>query len=151
LKELEEKTGQSKVYFFVGGVLLLFGLIYGIGGFELFANLIGFVYPAYMSLKALEGGKNVDGNATQWMTYWILFCSLTLIESTFPFVTEHFKWYYLVKIVTVIYLYHPKTNGAEMLYTSAIRPYVVPLINGSTTPSAKPVEGEKEAEAKKDE
>ena len=148
MKELEEKTGQSKVYFFVGIVALIALTIYGIGGFQLIANLVGFVYPAYMSLKALEGGKNVDGNATQWMTYWILFCSLTLLESTFPIITSSFKWYYLLKIVITVYLFHPKTNGAEMIYTSAIRPQVVKLIDG--TPVVK-VAGEKEAEAKKDE
>ena len=115
------------------------------------SDLVGFVYPAYMSFKALEGGKNVDGDATQWMTYWIVFCGLTLIESTFPSVAEYFKWYYVVKCGFVFWLYHPKTQGAEVIYTTAIRPLVTPWISGATTPAAKPVDGEKEAEAKKDE
>ena len=102
-----------------------------------------------MSLKALEGGKNVDGNATQWMTYWILFCSMTLFESTFPKITTYFKFYYLIKIAVVLYLFHPKTNGAEVMYTSVIRTHLMKFIDG--TPAAKPVDGEKEAEAKKDE
>ncbi|KAL3920147.1 MAG: hypothetical protein SGARI_007019, partial [Bacillariaceae sp.] len=148
--QLEEQTGQPKVYFFVGIALVILGLVYGIGGLALFANLIGFVYPAYMSLKALEGGKNVDGNPTQWMTYWIFFCSLTLVEAAFPIITTSFKWYYLLKIFFTVYLYHPKFNGAEVIYTSVIRVYVVPLING-TSPAAKPVDGEKDAEVKKDE
>lgn len=151
MKELEEKTGQPKVYFFVAIVVVLMGLIYAVGGIKLFSDLIGFLYPAYMSFQALEGGKNVDGDATQWMTYWIVFCSLTLFESTFPFLAEYVKWYYVIKCAFVVWLYHPKTQGAEVIYTSAIRPYIVPLISGTTKPAAKPVVGEKEAETKKDE
>jgi receptor expression-enhancing protein 5/6 len=81
-----------------------------------------------MSFKALEGGKNFDGDATQWMTYWILFSSITLLESILPFLTTSFKWYYLFKLVGVIWLYHPSTNGAEKIYSSVIRPYVVPMM-----------------------
>jgi receptor expression-enhancing protein 5/6 len=142
-KEIEEKTGYSKVYFFLGTVLLVTAVIFATGGVKLFSDLLGFLYPAYMSFKALEGGKTVDGDATQWMTYWIIFSSLTLTESAFPFVVTYIKWYYFIKCALVIWLWHPKTNGAEVIYSSAVRPYILPLLKGTTT--------EKEPEAKKDE
>lgn len=155
LEQLEKQTGHSKVYFFLAAVLLLFGIIFAIGGIKLFSELLGFLYPAYMSFKALEGGKTADGDSTQWMTYWIVFCFLSLIESTFPFIVEHVKFYYAIKCSIIVWLFHPKTNGAEVIYNSAIRPYILPLLSGSTSPSptpvVKPVEGEKESEAKKDE
>ncbi|KAG7367066.1 TB2/DP1, HVA22 family protein [Nitzschia inconspicua] len=150
LKELETKTGQPKALFFVVGVIVLFGLVFAIGGIKLFSDLVGFIYPAYMSFKALEGGKVADGDATQWMTYWIVFCFLTLVESTFPFIVTHVKFYYLIKCGIVIYLFHPKTVGAEVIYSSVVRPHLLPLICGSTS-TVKPVEGDKEPEAKKDE
>jgi receptor expression-enhancing protein 5/6 len=113
-------------------------------------DLAGFLYPAYMSFKALEGGKNFDGDATQWITYWIVFSSITLLESIFPFLVNNFKWYYGVKLAFVIWLYHPKTNGAEVIYSSAIRPYVVPLMNSpapatSTTTETTPEESKKDS------
>merc|ERR1711935_900150 len=104
-KELEDKTGYSKVYFFAAGVTLLSTLIFVTGGMKLASNLVGFIYPAYMSFKALEGGKSIDGDATQWMTYWIIFCS--------------------IKVFAVIWLYHPKTTGAQVIYSSGVRPYLV--------------------------
>jgi receptor expression-enhancing protein 5/6 len=147
LKELEAKTGQPKALFFVLFSLIIFGLIFAIGGFKLFSDLVGFIYPAYMSFKSLEGGKNVDGDASQWMTYWIVFCFVTMIESALPFLIQYVKFYYLIKCAVIIWLFHPKTSGAQVIYSSAVRPYILPLMSGSTI---KPVvEGEKEPEAKK--
>jgi len=98
---------------------------------KLASNLIGFLYPAYMSFKALDGGKSVDGDATQWMTYWIIFCSMNLVEETFPFLPRAISFFYVVKVLTVIWLYHPKTTGAQVIYSSALRPYLLPMMEGS--------------------
>lgn len=148
---MEEKTGYSKVYFFIAAFLTLFLGVYLTGGVKLMVDLAGFLYPAYMSFKALEGGKNFDGDATQWMTYWIAFSFITLLESIFPFLMDKFKWYYVIKLGIVVWLYHPKTNGAEVIYSSAIRPYVVPLMSGGTPapPSSSTTESAPE-ESKKD-
>merc|ERR1711935_706213 len=121
-KELEEKTGYSKVYFFVVSFSLAAVLIYAAGGMKLASDLVGFLYPAYMSFKALEGGKSIDGDATQWMVYWIIFCFMSLLESTFPFLTRIVGFFYFTKIGIIIYLYHPKTSGAQVIYTSVVRP-----------------------------
>mmetsp|Transcript_8394 Transcript_8394/g.15463 ORF Transcript_8394/g.15463 Transcript_8394/m.15463 type:complete len:179 (-) Transcript_8394:340-876(-) len=152
LKELETKTGQPKVFFFLGGVIIVISLIFAIGGIKLFSDLIGFLYPAYMSFKALEGGKTVDGDATQWMTYWIIFSSLNLFESAAPYLVEHIKFYYFIKCGGVLWLWHPSSNGAEVIYKSAVRPYILPMLEGSSaTPKPAAAAGEKEPEAKKDE
>eukprot|EP00529_Nitzschia_sp_RCC80_P035923 CAMPEP_0113481776 /NCGR_PEP_ID=MMETSP0014_2-20120614/22580_1 /TAXON_ID=2857 /ORGANISM="Nitzschia sp." /LENGTH=170 /DNA_ID=CAMNT_0000375277 /DNA_START=92 /DNA_END=604 /DNA_ORIENTATION=+ /assembly_acc=CAM_ASM_000159 len=143
-KKLEEKTGHPKVYFFLAAFVLLFIVIFSTGGVKLMVDLAGFLYPAYMSFKALEGGKNFDGDATQWMTYWILFSAITLLESIFPFLVTSFKWYYGIKLAGVIYLYHPKTNGAEVIYSSFIRPHVAPLLKTSAAPAA-PEESKKDS------
>jgi len=132
-KELEDKTGYSKVYFFVASFSVAAILICITGGMKLASNLIGFLYPAYMSFKALEGGKSVDGDATQWMTYWIIFCSINLLEDTFPFLPRSVSFFYLVKVLAVIWLYHPKTTGAQVIYSTGLRPYLMPLMQGSSS------------------
>lgn len=123
LKELEEKTGHSKVYFFVGALSLILSLIYVTGGMKLASDLVGFLYPAYMSFKALEGGKTVDGDATQWMTYWVIFSFMMLLESTFP-LARTVRFFHLIKIGVIIWLYHPQTSGAQVIYSSVVRPNV---------------------------
>lgn len=134
-KEIEGKTGYSKVYFFLATFSLVALLICVTGGMKLASNLVGFLYPAYMSFKALEGGKTVDGDATQWMTYWIIFCSINLLEDTFPFLSRTVSFFYFVKIAAVIWLYHPKTTGAQVMYSSGLRPYLLPLMEGSAKTS----------------
>mmetsp|Transcript_57248 Transcript_57248/g.63945 ORF Transcript_57248/g.63945 Transcript_57248/m.63945 type:complete len:166 (-) Transcript_57248:328-825(-) len=136
-KELEEKTGYSKVYFFVGALSTILLLVYITGGMKLVSDLVGFLYPAYMSFKSLEGGKTVDGDATQWMTYWIIFCSISLLENTFPFLASTVSFFYIVKIGVIIYLYHPKTNGAQVIYSSCLRPYVLPFLDVTKTVAKK--------------
>lgn len=132
-KELEEKSGYSKVYFFVVSFSLAAVLIYIAGGMKLASNLVGFLYPAYMSFKALEGGKSVDGDASQWMTYWITFCSINLLEDTFPFLPQSISFFYVVKVLAVIWLYHPKTTGAQVIYSTGLRPYLLPMMEVSST------------------
>jgi len=132
-KELEEKTGYSKVYFFVASISLAAIMILVTGGMKLASNMIGFLYPAYMSFKALEGGKSIDGDATQWMTYWITFCSINLTEDTFPFLARSISFFYVIKVLLVIWLYHPKTTGAQLIYSKGLRPYLMPLMEGSST------------------
>ena len=103
-------------------------LVYVTGGLKLVSDLVGFLYPAYMSFKALEGGRTIDGDATQWMVYWIMFCSINLLESTLPFLPRTVSFYYLVKIGIIVFLYHPKASGAQVLYRSVVRPYLQPLL-----------------------
>ena len=46
LRELEKKTGQPKVYFFVLFVGVITSVIFGLGGMKLVSDLMGFAYPA---------------------------------------------------------------------------------------------------------
>ncbi|VEU39282.1 unnamed protein product [Pseudo-nitzschia multistriata] len=131
-KDLEEKTGYPKALFFVGMCSLIMFMVIVTGGMKLLSNLIGFLYPAYMSFKALDGGKGVDGDATQWMMYWITFCSINLMDETFSFLSSTIPMYYFIKIGLVVWLYHPKTTGAQIIYSSGVRPYLMPMMEGSS-------------------
>jgi receptor expression-enhancing protein 5/6 len=130
-KELEEKTGHSKVYFFLGAVLLVSTFILGFGGLKLVTDLVGFLYPAYMSFKSMESSpKGVPDDATQWLTYWVIFSSLTVIEGLFTFIVNLIPFYYGIKMGLIIWLYHPKTTGAEVIYNQIVRPKILPHLEG---------------------
>jgi len=46
--------------------------------FDLVSNLVGFIYPAYASFKAIETtGKDDD---TQWLIYWVVYATFCLVE-----------------------------------------------------------------------
>jgi len=59
-------------FFFVFLLILL-----NIGG-ALITHLVGFLYPAYASFKAIESSSKEDD--TLWLTYWTTFGFLSIAE-----------------------------------------------------------------------
>lgn len=126
MKEVEKKTGYSKVYFFLLAIAAISAVIYTLGGAKLITDLVSFVYPAYMSFKAIDSNNNNDD--TQWLTYWVVFSFFSIIESVTGFLTEFIPFYFPLKVSFFIWLYHPKFMGAGMVYSQAIKPFVMPYL-----------------------
>ena len=92
---LEDNTGVQRLYiaYGLGGIIVLW-LAFGFGAqvglhqtffaehypslLQLLANIVGFVYPAYCSIKALE--STVKNDDTQWLTYWVVFAAFSVVE-----------------------------------------------------------------------
>lgn len=125
-KKLEEKTGYSKVYFFFGSIFSVFLFVWVMGGLKFITDLMGFVYPAYMSFQSVESAKGVSDSATQWLTYWVVFSFITVVESTMPGLHRFIPMYYYNKAGLIVWLYHPRTNGAEIIYNQVVRTYILP-------------------------
>ncbi|CAG8439382.1 13752_t:CDS:2 [Funneliformis caledonium] len=69
LDKLEKYTNVPKTYMAAGAVGVVFLLIFFNFWGQLLSNLIGWVYPAYISFKAIETTDKADD--TQWLTYWL--------------------------------------------------------------------------------
>ncbi|TPX51201.1 hypothetical protein SeLEV6574_g00424 [Synchytrium endobioticum] len=118
--ELERKTKVPKTYLFggAGGVLaiLIFFNVWG----NLLTNLIGFVYPAYASFKAIESSNKEDD--VQWLTYWVVFGLLNVLEFFTDILLFWIPFYYTCKTALILYLLLPQFQGAAFLYQKFIRP-----------------------------
>ena len=125
---MEEKTGYSKVYFFLAAVVLLIGFLSLIGGAKLIVDLLGFIYPAYMSFKSMDSGTNED---TQWLTYWVVFSSFNIFESCFGSLVQFIPFYFWIKIGLILWMYYPQTQGAKMIYEQGLRPILLPYLEVS--------------------
>ena len=111
----------------MGSVVLTISLIWLIGGFKLITALLGFVYPAYMSFQSMEASKGaVTDGATQWLTYWVVFSFITVIESVIPGLCHWIPMYFYNKAGLIVWLYHPATSGAEVIYNQVVRTYILP-------------------------
>jgi len=102
----------------VAGVFILI-VLFSVGGNAL-CNLVGFGYPIYASFKALKS-KQVEDDA-QWLTYWIVFSFFSLVESFTDFFLFWIPFYYLFKMLTLIWLYLPQTRGADLVFKKVIEP-----------------------------
>lgn len=131
-KKLEEKTGHSKVYFFLGTVVFLFLVMWLVGGFKLITDLLGFVYPAYMSFQSLEASKSGSSDgSTLWLTYWVVFSFVTVLESIIPSLDYWIPMYYYNKAALIVWLYHPQTGGAETIYNQVVRKFILPHLEAT--------------------
>ena len=134
LKEIEEKTGQPKAFFFLAFCLLFTSLVYVIGGAKLISDLVSFVYPAYMSFKAIDTNSPTDDK--QWLTYWVVFGFTSIVEQCAGFLVAWIPFYFFLKIGFFTWLYHPKFMGAGIIYTQVLRPALLPYL-GKTAPEKK--------------
>lgn len=78
--------------------LLVFVLLYlaiGYGG-QLLSNILGFIYPSYASMKAIESKDK--GDDTKWLTYWVVFGFVNIAELPLEFILSYIPFFYLFKV-----------------------------------------------------
>ena len=117
---LESKT-KVKKYYLAYGILgaLVFWLMFGYGA-ALLCNLIGFVYPAYCSIKALETRSKDDD--TQWLIYWVVFAVFSVLEFFSDILMGWVPFYWFSKCLFLVWCMSP-LNGAEKIYRTMVLPW----------------------------
>lgn len=90
-----------------------------VGGTKLFSDIAAFLYPAYMSFKAIDSSEATDD--TQWLTYWVVFATFSITESVLTFLVNWIPFYYIIKSAFFTWLYHPKFMGAGLVYKQIIK------------------------------
>eukprot|EP00921_Rhytidocystis_pertsovi_P007798 GHVQ01012947.1.p1 GENE.GHVQ01012947.1~~GHVQ01012947.1.p1 ORF type:complete len:227 (+),score=11.69 GHVQ01012947.1:497-1177(+) len=101
---------------------LLCSLIFGWGG-GLICDLVGFLYPAWMSFKAIETPAREDDKL--WLTYWVVYAFFSIVEYFIDSILFWLPFYYVIKLGFLLYLCLPWTKGAEVVYNAFVRPQLV--------------------------
>ncbi|KAL2760592.1 hypothetical protein ACRALDRAFT_1066908 [Sodiomyces alcalophilus JCM 7366] len=119
LNNIEKSTNVPKAYGAVGfAALYFFFIIFNLGG-QLLTNLAGFAIPCYYSIHALFSANKEDD--TQWLTYWVVFSFLTLVES-FINVIYWFPFYFIFKFIFLLWLSLPMFRGADIVFHNFMAP-----------------------------
>merc|ERR1712212_681508 len=99
LIKIEEKTNVKKVYIAI--------------------NSIGFLYPAYSSIKAIESHNKDDD--TKWLIYWVVFATFSMLESISDIIIGWLPFYWLSKCLFLVWCMSP-ANGSAIVYRMVILP-----------------------------
>ncbi|KFX91904.1 hypothetical protein O988_07529 [Pseudogymnoascus sp. VKM F-3808] len=115
----EKQTSVPKVYAVLGVVGLYFFFVFFNFGGQILTNFAGFIIPGYYSLEAIFSVGKADD--TQWLTYWVVFGFLTVLESLIS-VVYWFPFYYTFKLIFTLWLALPQTGGAQLIFRSFFQP-----------------------------
>lgn len=123
-ERVEEKTGVKRLHVTVGvGTLLSLYLMIGYGA-DFLCNFIGFLYPAYASVKAIESKEKDDD--TKWLTYWVVYSFFSLVEFFTDIFLFWIPFYWFLKFLFLSYCMLPFSwNGSLTIYQRVIRPFVL--------------------------
>ncbi len=94
-------------------------------GLKWISSAIGLLYPAYKTakmIKLLNDESEIEGKF--WLTYWIVYGCLTLIESVLASIFPLVSYYYLAKSALLLWLVHPSSEGALKVYENIIKKYL---------------------------
>ncbi len=126
INALSAKFKINKALIVTSASLLPIVLVILLGFGSFIIDLIGFVYPLYCSIRAIESDDKDDD--VQWLTYWLIFGAFKLFEAITDFLISFIPFYFIIKVLFLIWCYYPSTLGAKKIYTVFFKPYIVPYI-----------------------
>jgi receptor expression-enhancing protein 5/6 len=79
-------------------------------------------YPLYASVMAIESFSKED--ETQWLTYWVLYSLIQLLEIALERVLYWIPFWYALKLVAISWLVLPQFHGAAFIYENYVKKYI---------------------------
>lgn len=117
---IENSTGlQRKLIIKLLIIMVMLAMFFGIGQ-SLTTNLVGVAYPSFMTFYSIQTSMN-DEDDKQWLTYWFLFGLLSIVDQIGGgYVVSLIPFYWVIKIVFLVWLFHPVSLGATFLYDNVV-------------------------------
>jgi len=121
IKTVSDKTKVPKEHVAYSAIgFMAFYLIFGWGN-DFICNLIGFAYPAYSSVKAVESAPKDDD--TKWLMYWCCYSLFGILEYFSDQLLYWIPFYTLCKCIVLLWLMVPgKNGGTYFVYNRFLKP-----------------------------
>lgn len=106
------------------GVSFLLLLVWGKTAMVI-SNVIGFVFPAYMTIALMMSSRKPESHAksvamaiNKWLAYWPAFAAILIVEQHFGFILRFVPFYLLFKTLFLVWCTTPfKNNGVAILHS----------------------------------
>jgi len=121
-QQVEDQAGVPLIAIAGGAATVFIILALLILGPGFAVDFVGFAFPAYASLKALESDSKDDD--TQWLTYWVVYAFFDVLETFVDLFEEWIPYYFFLKFFFLIWLFAPMTMGADVIYKNIVRPFL---------------------------
>ena len=117
---ISKKTGvDGKI---ISSILIISSIFCFINIFSKYITcVVGVILPAYWSIKAIESPEYDDDK--QWLTYWAIYGLFTILDQFANIILRIFPFYFIFKIIFLIWCFMPNTMGALFIYNKFIGPY----------------------------
>jgi len=114
---IHEKTGIPAKYVLIALAICVASVF--IGYLEQYITcLVGIIFPSICSIRALETKDPEDDK--QWLTYWVVYGIFTFIDLFSGFILKYIPFYFVLKILFLIWLFLPTFKGASLIYQKII-------------------------------
>lgn len=94
--------------------------------FDIFAktlsSIASFLFPLFASYKALKTSD--PGQLTPWLMYWVVLACVLLVESWTDWFLVWIPFYAYFRLLFLLYLVLPQTQGARIIYQTYIHPWL---------------------------
>jgi receptor expression-enhancing protein 5/6 len=126
-KNQKDQSNVPKEYIsLLGAVVALLTIVFGLSAGTI-CGLVGFLYPAAKSLRAIERKSSSSGTTaevTQWLIYWVVYSFFSIIEVFVDYLLYWIPFYYAFKMAFLLWAMMPQTRGAKFLYDSFLKDFL---------------------------
>lgn len=88
----------------------------------MYSSITTILFPVFASYKALRTSDVTQ--LTPWLIYWVILSLILLVESWTVFIIGWIPFYSWIRLAALSYLVLPQTQGAKLLYTSYVEPFI---------------------------
>jgi len=81
-----------------------------------------FLYPGYASYKTLAQRPASEEDIERWLMYWSVVGCVVAAEYIAELLVSWIPFYYLVKMIFLLYLSLPQTHGSSYIYVKHLQP-----------------------------
>lgn len=119
IKSTADRFNLKSAHIALGVIGVAFALVFSGVLDDFTCNMVGILYPAYLSFKAIETQESDDDK--QWLTYWVVFAIYNILDDFSSILFFWMPFYYPIKLLVLLWMVWPKTRGAIVLYDRVIK------------------------------